>query len=379
MVPPSFHHTDPLDAGPGSGIEWDGQGAYISLIMDYYRFTGDRAFLDAWFDQMVKAMHFLQTLRERTLLKDYCAAEKAPERFRGILPKSFSHEGYYPEMHSYWDDFWALKGWHDGAEAARILDKPDIAAWAEEQYTLLADAVAASIRATIDLKAIHHIPGCAEKGDFDPTSTSITFFPCSTAQSLLPKAPLHAMYDRYYAELQKRRSPDWQAGFTPYEIRNVPAFIGLEQYERAHALLDMLMKNRRPAAWNHWAEVIWSKKRMGCYIGDMPHTWVGSGFLNAIALMLAKTRNGQIILLDGIPASWLSGSGITLKDRPTPFGTLNLDAYIKDDTVHIKLSGSAAPPNGFCIRLPTAYTHYSVRVNGTAFSPQQCIMVTTIQ
>ncbi len=36
-------------------------------------------------------------------------------RFYGLLPASISHEGYSAKpMHSYWDDFWALKG-YDGA------------------------------------------------------------------------------------------------------------------------------------------------------------------------------------------------------------------------------------------------------------------------
>jgi hypothetical protein len=364
MVPPSFRHDDPLDAGPGSGIEWDGQGAYISLVMDYYRYTGDREFLAAYFDTLVGAMKYLETLRNRTLEPGYYGDQPVPERFRGILPKSFSHEGYYPEMHSYWDDFWALKGWKDGAKAARLLGHDKLAQWATHQHNLLAAAVASSIAATIEYKQINHIPGCAEKGDFDPTSTSITFFPCGTARSLLPDAPLNAMYDRYFAELEDRQSPEWSAGFTPYEVRNIMAFVELGQYARARFLLEFLMDSRRPAAWNHWAEVVLSDERMGCYIGDMPHTWVGSGFLNTIALMLVKEQQDRLVLLDGAPASWLNAQGINLQNRPTPFGTINLSAVSGKENTTILISGEVNPPGGFVIYLPIGLRDKPVFVNG---------------
>ncbi|NCC52610.1 MAG: hypothetical protein EOM20_15520 [Spartobacteria bacterium] len=364
MVPPSFRHDDPLDAGPGSGIEWDGQGAYISLVMDYYRYTGDRVFLEAYFDTLVAAMKYLEILRARTLAPGYYSGQPVPERFRGILPKSFSHEGYYPEMHSYWDDFWALKGWEDGMEAARILGYTNTAHWAEQQYALLAQAVASSITATIAHKQISHIPGCAEKGDFDPTSTSIAFFPCGSARALLPAEQVHAMYDRYYAELEARKAPEWRAAFTPYEVRNIMAFVALGHYDRAHVLLDFLMDSRRPAAWNHWAEVVLGDERMGCYIGDMPHTWVGSGFLNAIALMLVKEQHHQLVLLDGVPEAWMHGEGITLKNRPTPFGTIHLRAVFDGEKTDLRISGDVDPPDGFLIKLPPALRGKKLVVNG---------------
>lgn len=371
LVPPSFRYDDPLDAGPGSGVEWDGQGAYLSLVMDYYRHTGDREFLAAYWETLVAAMKYLETLRSRTLEPGYCRDQPAPERFRGILPKSFSHEGYYPEMHSYWDDFWGLRGWKDGAKAARLLGHPEIEQWALRQHDLLAESVAASIVATIRFKQIQHIPGCAEKGDFDPSSTSIVFFPCGSARAGLPEESLRTMYDRYYAELEGRQSPEWSAGFSPYEVRNITAFIELGQPDRAHFLLDFLMNRRRPAAWNHWAEVVLSDERMGCYIGDMPHTWVGAGFLNAIARMLVKVQQDRLVLLDGIPPSWLEGQGLHLQNRPTPFGSIHLHAVSEGEEIRIQVGGKARPPGGYTIRLPLELVRRADRItiNGERVMP----------
>jgi len=40
----------------------------------------------------------------------------------GLMPESISHEGYSAKpMHSYWDDFFTMKGLKDAAEIQKIL------------------------------------------------------------------------------------------------------------------------------------------------------------------------------------------------------------------------------------------------------------------
>jgi len=364
MVPPSFLHDDPLDAGPGTGIEWDGQGAFVYAVMEYYRFIKDQAFLTRHYTNIYQSLQYLQQLREDSLAPDYMQNEPHRERFQGILTKSISHEGYYPEMHSYWDDFWALKGWKDGKEAAQILNDTKAVHWMQQQYTLLRNALSNSMVATIDYHNINHIPGCAEKGDFDPTSTSIAFYPCDEP-GLLPTDKVSAMYNRYYTELTNRLSPDWNAGFTPYEIRNSSAFVGLDQSERATFLLDFIMNSRRPSAWNHVAEVVLKDPRMGCYIGDMPHTWAGSGIINAVLNLLVINTETQLILFQGAPASWFMNEGISLKNLPTWFGPLDLTATYKQETqtLDIHLNSTNHPPEGYTIYWPQELDLKHVQVN----------------
>jgi len=53
----------------------------------------------------------------------------------------------------------------------------------------------------------------------------------------------------------------------------------LNQSEKAHELIDYFMGQQRPRGWYHWAEVVWNSYRTPAFIGDMPHTWVGSDLL----------------------------------------------------------------------------------------------------
>ena len=174
------------------------------------------------------ASGFLQTLRERTLVAGYQAASEMPQRFRGILAPSISHEGYPSPTHSYWDDYWALKGWHDGAWLARQWRVNDMATWAADQETALRDSMATSIRATMDWKHIDYVPASADFGDPDPTSVSIALDPCGQ-QELLPDTALHTTFTRYLDDVRKRALPGARYVYSPYEFRNVLTFVHLDE------------------------------------------------------------------------------------------------------------------------------------------------------
>ena len=100
--------------------EHDSHGELIFLIAEYTRLTGDSAAARANWPRIVAAVGYIDTLRRQRLTPEYDAPDK--RHFRGILPPSISHEGYSAKpMHSYWDDFFALRGLKDAAELAVTL------------------------------------------------------------------------------------------------------------------------------------------------------------------------------------------------------------------------------------------------------------------
>ncbi len=373
-VPPSFRADDPLDCGPGSGLEYDGQGLFNYLVMEYYRYTGDREFLAKQFEKMHRSMKFMSEIRQRTLIPGYMVTNPPAERYVGIFPRSFSHEGYDPPMHSYWDDIWGLQGWKDGAEAARILGRDEIAGWADAEYRQLREGVKRSIAVTMAAKKIGYIPGCAEKGDFDPSASAIALLPCGE-RDLVSDEVWRVTLDRYYGDLQARFKPGWSAGFCPYEARIIPAFVELGQKDRALFLLDYLMGCRYPANWNHLAEVAYGDPRMASYIGDMPHTWAGSGIVNAARDMLIIEEGDRLVLLKGAPEKWLNkGHGIVLEKMPTWFGALDFSARITHGQF-TAMFGGAHPPGGYELYWPMAGKPSRVTVDGhdwTDYNETRC-------
>lgn len=338
LVPPILFTSGEVYDGWGRNIEWDSQGQFIYAIMEYYRFTGDRDFLEKHFEAVHRAMQYLVTLRERTLDPAHYAHLEAGERLKGILPPSISHEGFITPMHSYWDDFWAIRGWADGIEMAEILGRKFLADWAKDEAKKFSTSVRESIEKTIAWKSLDYIPVDADKGTPDPTSIAIAMFP-TEAWQVLPADILDRTFREYFRMVKERDASPVPYSYTPYEVRNILALATLGYRKEAFNLHEILFKGRRPANWNEFAEVVLSDSRKGVYIGDMPHTWVGAGYVNSVrGLIVMEEDNSKTLnLLFGTPREWLMGDGIALSNFPTHFGNLMMQAKWDDSDQRLKL------------------------------------------
>lgn len=333
--------------------EHDSHGELIYAIAEYYRFTRDEAFLRKLWPHVEKAVAYLDTLRKARRTAEYRAPGKL--RFFGLLPESISHEGYSAKpVHSYWDDFFASKGLEDASFLAAALGKRDLA----ERYTAIREEFSedlhASIRRVIAESRTAYLPASADLADFDPTSTSIALSP-GGAMTLLPEKELRSTFERYWEESERRiqGAKDWEV-YTPYEIRNVGTFVRLGWKKRAQALLDFFMADRRPAGWNHWAEVVGREPRAPRFIGDMPHTWVGSDFIRSFLDMLAfvREKDEALVLAAGVPEEWVrSEGGVSVKGLRTEYGTLRYSLAAEGRGVRLRVSGDGltVPPGGIAV------------------------------
>ncbi len=346
--------------------ENDSAGEFLFLAATVYRHTGDRALLAALWPRIEAAAAYLESLRqtERT------PANLAPERraFYGILPASISHEGYSDKpMHSYWDDFWALKGYEAALEIALALDRTEAAqAFARQRDEFRGD-LAASLHATIAAHALAYLPGSAELGDFDPTSSAIALSPDGDP-GVLPATALAQTYERYWREFVARRDARaaWR-DYTPYELRNVSVFVRLGWRERAQEALAFFLAGRRPPAWNQWPEVVARETRKPRFVGDVPHGWVASDFIRAVLDMLAyeRERDRAIVLAAGVPEDWLDATGVTVKGLATPYGSLSYSLRGEGDRIVLAIAGIArVPPGGFVFAWPGRQPPGPARVDG---------------
>lgn len=363
LVSPILNDDGSVNTGFGSDIEYDSQGQYVALVADVARLDGGPESVRAYLPKVKAALRFLQQLRERTLVAGYMADQPSPERFAGILAPSISHEGYPSPTHSYWDDYWGLKGWHDGAWLADALGDHETAVWARQQYKALYDALHASIRATMAWKGIDFIPSSADLGDGDPTGVSIALDPTG-AQSVLPADALRTTFARYLEDVRKRKQPGALYAYTPYEIRNVLSYVHLGQPEAADELLQGLLHDRRPLEWQVLAEVVHSRLRFPRYLGDMPHTWIGAEYGRTLFGMLMREDDDALSLLPGTPPSWVAGDGLAVERLPTAYGTLQMQARQRDGTLVVTLGDGLR--NGTTVKVwwPERTIPKSVRVDG---------------
>ena len=334
--------------GPDPLVEHDSHGQFIALIADYFRFTQDRDLLMEMWPRIRKAARFIEQLL-------------APD---GLLPISVSHEGYLAQpVHSYWDDFWALRGLRD---AAALATGGEAAHW-QAVADRLSKTLSASIEATRVGKILEYIPGSVEWADFDPTATAnaITLLDVPAEMN---RAAVDWTFERYLIDWRRKRSGGlaW-SNYTPYEIRIIGAFVRLGRRDAALELLRFFLADRRPLGWNQWPEIAWHDPRSPGHIGDVPHTWISAEYVLAVRSLFAYESDTPqaLVLAAGLAPEWIEGNGVRVHEMPTAHGALSYTLRsLPDGSLCCEIgAGIAMPPGGVVLRPPLSGPIARVSIN----------------
>jgi hypothetical protein len=361
--------------------ENDSHGELIYLAAEVYRYTHDRDQLAAAWPHVEAAVRYLEQLRQSERTPANQTADRRPRY--GLLPPSISHEGYSAKpAYSYWDDFWGVTGYRNAAWLAAELGDAVAAARLGVQRDELEHDLLASITASAAAHHVEYIPGAADLGDFDATSTTIALSPAGELHAL-PPALVHATFERAWQELIDRAPDDrpnahpmWTA-YTPYELRLVGAFVRLGWRARAEGALARYLADQRPRAWHQWAEVVGRAPREPRFIGDMPHAWVHSDHARSVLDLFAYERevDHALVLAAGIPAAWFTPTGgassepgtapgFAITALPTPYGPLSYAVTATDDAITLQIGPGAVPPGGLAFPWPLPTPPGAARING---------------
>ena len=341
--------------------ENDSHGEWIHLVAEITRYTGDLGVRAA-------AVPDHRARGRRTSMRCAPAAgptayrSRRPSLFFGLLPESISHEGYSEKpMHSYWDDAFALPrlrrcgGARRHGLGAPIWRRAGRRAAIEFRADLLASLAQARERHGID-----YLPGSAELGDFDATSTTVLLEPGGLGGALPRgggRGDLRALLPRV------RRAARRRAGVGRLHARTSCAAsapsCGSDGASARTSCSISSSPDRRPAAWNQWAEVVFREPRTPRFLGDLPHGWVASDFARSFLDLFAYERreDGALVLGAGLPRAWFeSGEAVGVRAacaRPGESSALRVAAADgRPMSTRSRVDGSSWPPGG--VSLDTA-------------------------
>ncbi len=335
--------------GPDPVPENDSHGQYIFAVAEYFRFTRDRSFLERQYPHVQRAVRYIDQQRSLRRTESYQSGNDSLRCVYGLMPESISHEGYMDKpRHSYWDDFFTLKGLKDALMIAETLrDGENIVDFRRIQDEFAVDFYA-SIDCSRERHVIDYIPGCAELGDFDATSTTIGLWPAGEWANMVRHGGPQT-FGRYLDFFRQRRISNGWNHYTPYEIRTVGSFLYMGLPAVSLELLDFFFEHQRPAGWNHWAEVVNFNPDTARFIGDMPHTWVGSDYINAFRSFFAfeEPETERLILAAGIPCPWIQREeGISVTDLPTHYGNISYRIQMNGNEYVVTVSSLERMPAG---------------------------------
>jgi len=296
----------------------------------------------------------------------------------GLLPVSVSHEGYLAQpVHSFWDDFWALRGAGDAAELARALGN----AASAERWSALAARLRTSIFASIDrtraARSLDFIPGSVEWADFDPTATANAIYLFDVPEGL-DRAAVERTFEKYLDDWRARRSGALDSpNYTPYEIRIIGALVRLGRRDAALELLRFFLADRRPPPWNQWPEIAWRDRKAPAHLGDLPHTWISAEYVLAVRSLFAYEReaDGTLILGAGLAPEWIEGKGVEVTRMRTLYGELSYSLRRADaHTLRCDIRGEIKAR--IVLRPPLSAPLRSVSVNGAPIAGIEADSVT---
>lgn len=354
--------------GADSVPENDSNGEWLYTLAQYYRFSRDIGFLSEMWPSILKAVDYIQVLRNQRLTPEYEMPENAV--FRGLVPESISHEGYSSRpVHSYWDDLFVLLGLKEAAFMATALGESEHATHFRELAEQFRNDIYTSVKLSMNMHGIDFFPGAAELGDFDFTATAIAVDPVGEL-GRLPEDAFNRALDMYLQNFDRRKNGEpMLSNYTPYEVRIVGALIRLGLQSRAHDLLQYFLSGQRPPAWHHWAEIVWHDGNDPRFIGDMPHTWIGAEFIRAVRSLFVFERASDraLVIAAGVPEAWARApEGVRVKRLPTYYGTLNYAMRLVDKGhLRLEMTGDiAVPPGGIVVAAPPGKSLRGVAVNG---------------
>ena len=338
--------------------ENDSHGEFAFAAADLWQHTRDVATARALWPRVRAAVEHMEALRASERTEANRSAER--QSYFGLMPPSISHEGYSDKpAYSYWDDFWAYTGYRSAVELALALGLAEEAQRiAGQRDEFLADLLA-SIAASTTRHHLDVLPGAADRGDVDPTSSTVALSPGGLLGTL-PDALVRNTFERYWRDFATRRDSGrpWDA-YTPYEWRNVGSLVRLGQRERALQAMAFFYRNRRPAGWNQWAEVVLRDAREPRFLGDMPHGWVASDQIRSVLDLFAFEHEGEraLVLAAGVPMAWFDAPGPSLQGLRTPYGPLSWRARARAAGARKVIEFAlkplrTMPPGGIVLRGP---------------------------
>ncbi len=346
-------------------VEHDSHGQLLALFADYHRFTGDDQFLaDSW-SYVERAVDYIEHALEPS----------------GLMPISVSHEGYLAQpVHSYWDDFWTLRGLRDAVALAEALGRVDAAVRWRPLAARVERALFDSIEQTRSQRKLETIPASIEWADYDPTATANAIALFDVPESL-DRAALDRTFDRYLADWRRKRAGTLDApSYTPYEIRIIGALVRMGRRDAALELLRFFLDDRRPLAWNQWPEIAWRDRKTAAHMGDLPHTWIAAEYVLAVRSLFAYEResDGCLVLAAGLALPWIGAAGVKVQRMPTLYGTLSY-TLCELDAATLRFDIGRSDAAKLVLRPPLRAPLRSVTLNGAVYTAFDADSVTVAQ
>ena len=324
--------------------QYDANGQAVWTLWQYYKITGDQAWLAKAYPQMRKAVDWAIKARRQT-------PKDSP--FAGMLPNAPADGEYLwdGKHHIVGYDIWNLRGMLCTADAAKAIGKEDEARELIEEATLYRKDLDAAWKRT---GLAHFPPSWETKGTH-----------WGNTETLWPTELFQPDDSRVSALIDHARNTHG-GGFVEGTILWLGRPDAIHPYMGAYTTMASLVRGEHEqvvedfywylmhsTAANAFPEGIFFKRRFA-WSDTIPHVTGASNYAVLLRHMLVHERADELDLLAAVPDWWLAeGREISVLRAPTHFGTINLTVRGTADGVKVDLDPpKRCPPTRIVLHLP---------------------------
>lgn len=312
-----------------SHLMWGTSGFKAWVVTEHYWLTGDTAFLEKRYPQMLASSRWQETQRARSRTLD--ATGQRPLTY-GLMPRGMGDGGlmdgndlygvFYPH------NIWALYADKLALEAARILNRPQDVQELEGIY----QRARTDLLASLDRGAISESDGTRW---ISAVPAKVTGSRWGALNALFPTellAPSDKLIDGTLKYIERDMSPGGIPVHTGWMKDGMWVAIALDNVAEAHLARDEGDAAIRLlyATLNHgtplytWCEERGKEPNTTKTSGDRQHLWTPVAVVRFLRDALVMEQDDQLHLARGVERTWLaSGQEVGIKDAPTHFGVVS--------------------------------------------------------
>lgn len=324
-----------------SHLCWLSSGFKSWAIMEHFRLTGDRAYLESAYPRMAKSSRFQEKMRARTRVeKD----GTRPLEY-GLMPRGMGDCGLKDGDDLYGvfvpNNIWSVYADKLTVEAARILGHTgDIDEFQKIYETAARDLTDAMNRGAISELEYRWIPGVLGKTSGSRWGALNALFPCgllSADNELVTGTIRH---------IRSNMSPGGLPMNTGWLANGMWVAIALDNLAEVHlvrnegdeaaALLYATLNHATPLIT--WCEERGPEPGAKEVTGDRQHLWTPVAVVREVRDSLVMEQGNTLCLARGIDRDWLAdGKSVGITDAPTHWGRVSYE--VKYDAAAGKLTG----------------------------------------
>lgn len=302
--------------------QYDGWGQVLWAFGQHYRITRDRSFAERALPSVKKAVDWLREVRASDPLR--------------LIPASNPHDAEFSKVAAHIPGYslWALTGLKNAIELAKGTGATQDARAFQELHddyarTLwkILDAITAKTNGYIP-------PGIDQPNGQDWGNMNL----------LYPEQNLPAFDPKVTGTIEATRAK-YQEGLMTYAgrlhhyltMKNTENLIVRgEQQKTLDELYAILVHTSATNAGFEWGCKPWGDRDFGNNL--MPHGWFGAKYVSVIRNMLLREQQNELHLLSVLSPAWTgAGKSISVRNAPTYFGTIALEARFRENGMTLEL------------------------------------------